>query len=628
MKAPAGPVPHATSNRRRIGSRAAALRLLASTHDAVFTLSRNGTVKSVAGGRHFGAWTKGWAGRSLRDLTHLDDWPDVRAGLRRALTGEISVFRARFSSPRGEARLLEVALVVEKRGTAVASLMGAVRDVAGGSRAEPRPERVASQLARIQEITHLGSWQWDPAEPAIAWSDELYRIYGLRPRECPINFEQSLEWIHPEDRDRMRGEVGRALDTGRAFAFEHRIVRPDGSIRILESRGEVIRDVAGRIVRLVGTSQDLTERREHEDARREAESRLRQLVESVQAILWRADVVIPQFTFVSREAQALLGYPVERWLQEPGFWIDHVHPEDREWVASFRARATQEKRDHEMEYRMIGAGSDVVWLRDVVRVVEQDGEARELVGVMIDITESRKASDELRRSGEQFQDLSAHLEWVREQERAAISREIHDELGQALTALKMDLSWLGRRLSGETGQPPREKLLERIASMSQIADGTLNRVRRISSELRPGLLDDLGLPAAIEWQTREFEARAGVRCEFRSEVTEERLDRELATAMFRILQETLTNVARHANASRVEVELTQHADRLMLAVRDDGNGIPAEGPGRAHSMGLMGMKERARRLGGLLTVAGRPGKGTEVVVAVPLAEAVSEADTR
>ncbi|HVQ28367.1 MAG TPA: PAS domain-containing protein [Vicinamibacteria bacterium] len=484
--------------------------------------------------------------------------------------------------------------------------------------AEPRPERVASQLARIQEITHLGIWQWDLSDPAIDWSDELYRIYGLQPRECAITFEKFLEWVHLEDRDRMRSEVNRALDTGRPFAFEHRIVRGDGSVRILESRGEVVRDLEGRALRLVGTSQDLTERRQQEDARREVESHLRQLVESVQAILWRADVAVPKFTFVSREAQALLGYPVERWLQEPAFWIDHVHPDDREWVSSFRARAMRETRDHELEYRMIGAAGDVVWLRDVVRVVTQESGTTEFVGVMIDITESRKASDELRRSREQLQDLSAHIEWVREQERAAISREIHDELGQALTALKMDLGWLGRRLTSDPTPPPRARLLERIATMSQIVDGTIQRVRRISSELRPGLLDDLGLTAAIEWQAREFESRAGVRCEFRSEVSEDWLDRELATAMFRILQETLTNVARHANASRVEVELTQHADRLMLAVRDDGDGIPAEGPGRAHSMGLMGMKERARRLGGLLTVSGRPGRGTEVVVAVPL----------
>ena len=492
------------------------------------------------------------------------------------------------------------------------------RSPAGRDEARGATRAAIIQLARIEEITHIGTWEWDVGAESVRGSTELFRIHGLPPDTGEIGFEEFLSRVYPADRQRTRDELTHVLATGQPALYVERVLREDGELRVLESRVEAVRDGSRRVTRLSGTSQDVTDRRAEENARREAELRLRQLVESVQAILWRADATASTFTFVSGEAEALLGYPVDRWLSEVGFWSDHLHPEDRDWVTTLRARAVQEAKHQELEYRMIAADGRVVWLRDASRVVHPDQDHRELVGMMIDVTESRMASDELRRSREQLLDFSTHLEWVREQERTAIAREVHDELGQALTALKMDIAWLLRRLSDAKGQTPRADLVERIGRMSLLADQTIERVRRITRELRPGVLDDLGLPVAIEWQAREFESRSGVRCEVRSDLVDERLDRDLATGMFRIFQEALTNVGRHAEASRVEVALTRQGRTLLLTVRDDGKGIPSEGPSRAHSMGLLGMRERARRLGGSLTLSGRAGEGTEVVVTVPL----------
>jgi PAS domain S-box-containing protein len=474
------------------------------------------------------------------------------------------------------------------------------------------------QLAQIEEITHIGTWEWDVGAESVRGSSELFRIHGLAPDTGEIAFETFMARVYPVDRQRTRDELTRVLAGGEPARYVERVLREDGELRVLESRVEAVRDGRRRVVRLRGTSQDVTDKRAEEDARCEAELRLRQLVESVQAILWRADATASTFTFVSGEAEALLGYPVSRWLSEVGFWSDHLHPEDREWATTLRARAAQEAKHHELEYRMIAADGRVVWLRDASRVVQPGGNHRELVGMMIDVTESRMASDELRRSREQLLDFSTHLEWVREQERTAIAREVHDELGRALTALKMEIAWLLRRHRDVRAQRPRQDLVERIGRMSLLADQTIDRVRRITHELRPGVLDDLGLPAAIEWQAREFESRSGIRCEVRSGLSDDRLDRDLATGMFRIFQEALANVGRHAEASRVEVALARQGRTLLLTVRDDGKGIPPEGPSRAHSMGLLGMKERARRLGGSLSLSGRAGKGTEVVVTVLL----------
>ncbi len=224
-----------------------------------------------------------------------------------------------------------------------------------------------------------------------------------------------------------------------------------------------------------------------------------------------------------------------------------------------------------------------------------------------------------KRLDEQLLALPARIEAVREDERTEMAREIHDELGQALTALKMDVAWLRRRSAPGTS----DEVLERLDSMSEMIDATINQVRRISAELRPGVLDDLGLAAAVEWQAREFSRRFGIACHVQSNVQETRLDRTLSTAIFRILQEALTNVARHARATRVDVSLQLEAGQLELDVQDNGVGIGRDAASRPTSLGLLGMRERARRLGSSMKSIGRPGTGTLVEVRVPLSGTVA-----
>lgn len=213
--------------------------------------------------------------------------------------------------------------------------------------------------------------------------------------------------------------------------------------------------------------------------------------------------------------------------------------------------------------------------------------------------------------------LTGHIEAAREEDRTAMAREIHDELGQSLTAMKMDVAWLRKHVQAAPGT--REDAAEaRMSGMSALIDGVVQQVRRISAELRPGVLDDLGLAAAIEWQTRAFSERSGVASTARSNVSDKRFERNLSTAVFRILQEALTNVARHAQAAHVDVSLVETAGRLRLEVLDDGLGITGEVLARPTSLGLLGMHERAQRLGGTLSISSRPGKGTSIVVNMPI----------
>jgi signal transduction histidine kinase len=224
-----------------------------------------------------------------------------------------------------------------------------------------------------------------------------------------------------------------------------------------------------------------------------------------------------------------------------------------------------------------------------------------------------QAEVQLRESHKQLRSLSVYLQHVREEERTRIAREVHDELGQALTSCKLDASWLAHHL-------PRNQteLSEKAAKLSTDIDSTIQTVRRIATELRPGILDHLGLAAALEWQAQEFETRTGIRCCVSAHLREPPLDPELTTTFFRIFQETLTNVIRHAEATHVDVHLKEDAARVILEVKDDGRGISKEEISDPKSMGLLGMHERAALLGGDFRIQPlRGGKGTRACVAIP-----------
>lgn len=225
--------------------------------------------------------------------------------------------------------------------------------------------------------------------------------------------------------------------------------------------------------------------------------------------------------------------------------------------------------------------------------------------------ERERAEEKLRNSHEQLRALTNHLQSVREEERTRIARQVHDELGQALTGLKLDLSWLSGKLRGARG------LQRKIKGMTAHIDETINTVRRIATDLRPGVLDSLGLVAAVEWQAAEFQERTGILCEASIDIMETMLDPDFTTVCFRIFQETLTNIIRHAQATRVEVQLTHNEGFLVLTVRDNGRGI-SEREINVHSIGLIGMKERAAQVGGEVFFFGIPGQGTTVTMRVPM----------
>jgi PAS domain S-box-containing protein len=331
-------------------------------------------------------------------------------------------------------------------------------------------------------------------------------------------------------------------------------------------------------------------------------------------------------------------------------WTRTVHPDDHPGAIAAYERMRQEGR---VEHEARGVRKDgSVFHKSVLLVTRVDGDGH-FIGhycFMKDITPRKEAEEALRRardelevrvqerttelvnanaalhaelvqraqveerlraSREELRSLARRLEAVREEERARIAREIHDELGQALTALKIDAS----RLGGKAADPT---VKQQTRAMAVLIDTTIQAVRRIMFDLRPSVLDDFGLTAAIEWQAQEFEARTGVRCRVTANVEDLDRDRDVATALFRVFQEALTNISRHANATRVDVSLEEVAGSLVLVVKDNGRGITDREIVESKSLGLLGMRERALLLGGDVTFAGEAGHGTTVTARIPL----------
>jgi signal transduction histidine kinase len=230
-----------------------------------------------------------------------------------------------------------------------------------------------------------------------------------------------------------------------------------------------------------------------------------------------------------------------------------------------------------------------------------------------EIAERRVTEERLRESEENLRALAAHLQSVREEEQIRIAREIHDELGQALTGLKMDLTWLAGGL-----RPEQKGLTEKTTAMFRLIDGTIKSVRRIASGLRPEVLDEIGLTAAIGWQARDFQVRSGIRCNVELPAEGPRLDQACSTAVFRIFQELLTNVARHAHATRVDVRMGMEGETMWLKVQDNGRGITETRINSPKSLGFLGMRERALPFDGKIEIDGQRGKGTTVTIRIPL----------
>ena len=378
----------------------------------------------------------------------------------------------------------------------------------------------------------------------------------------------------------------------------------------------LVKDAEGRYLeRIPVTVERLLREQRAVAEKRQAEAKFRTLVEQIQAISYIAAPGRPDaLQYISPQIR-VLGYTADEWLADPGLHASRMLPDEREGIVRVLGHSRLHGLPLCLEYRLHARDGRLLWFRDQADMVRDDaGKPLFIQGTLVDISVNKAAEQSLCQSREALRRLAAYQERVRENERQRIAREIHDELGGLLTGIKAYLSVLGERerQNGLVSDP----LLGDAASLVQDA---IDTVRRVITDLRPSVLDQLGVWAALEWHVEQIGQRSGLRCHCRIHpaAAAMALDPDRSTMLFRIVQEALTNVQRHAHASQVMLDVGVDAGEIVLTVEDDGCGIRT-GACPGTSWGILGMQERSRSFGGSLDVARRDEGGTIVTLRIPL----------
>ncbi len=620
-----------------------------------------------------------------------------------------------------------------------------IRDVTDQVQNEAALRKSQASLANAQRIAKLGSWDMDPETGRLEWSDQHFEIFGIEKEGFSGSFDEFMERVHPDDRERVRQISGAAAAGEGPLDFDFRIMLPGGTHKLVHARGDLRDDEHGR-PRLSGTVLDITDRWWAEEALRASEERFAATFEQAPVGICelRADGTLER---INPRFCAMFGWPRDELAG--GKFADLVHADelpqtqammsavwkgDREvsgvdkrcvrrdgsvfWahctvslmrdrdgnpqsliailkdisarkaaeeLLRFQANMLDSVADAVIATAMDGTiiylnkyaeslygwskdeamGRDILELlvpegRDRTRadaalevlrnggqssgeyllrrrdgstfhalsstraVFGEEGAIHALVGISNDISERKRVQQQLVDSEAQLRALTARLQNLREEERTRISREIHDELGQLLTGLKMDLRWVERRLEQLEGEKVRP-LVDRIVAATELTESAITAVQAIAADLRPVVLDSLGLAAALEFEGRRFQHRTGVLCRIRRPAEMPALRADVTTALFRIFQECLTNVARHSGATAVDVLLELRGTEVHLAVHDNGSGNPDLERAAAGSLGLLGITERAALLGGAVSFSSAERTGTTVDVRLPGAIASPDA---
>jgi len=361
-------------------------------------------------------------------------------------------------------------------------------------------------------------------------------------------------------------------------------------------------DVDGEVNFLLFSLNNVTERKMAEEKIRTERQRLFSVLEQIPAYVCLITDDY-RFAYTNQEFRRRFGNPKDRVCYE--FLFDFQKPcEDCQTFRVFTEQRFQ-------QWEWTGPDGNTYAIFDYP-FTDIDGSSL-ILELGIDITKRKIIEDDLKESREKLRNLYAYLQSAIETERTKIAREIHDEFGTLLTALNIDLSWLVSKLPGDM-----RTLRERITKDVEMVNSAIKMVQRITSELRPGLLDHLGLSSAVEWQVKEFGNRTGIDYDISIDMKTDKLNKDLSVAIFRILQESLTNITRYAEASKVKVSLAENDSILSLEVSDDGKGISEAQLSDGNSYGIMGMRERVQYYGGVINIKGEPNKGTTVTVKVPV----------
>jgi PAS domain S-box-containing protein len=445
-----------------------------------------------------------------------------------------------------------------------------------------------------------------------SWNKGAEKIYGYSENEVigrPTSILVSAE--RPEEaqlilRQLARGEMVDHYETVRR--------KRDGKEIHVSLTVSPIRNREDKIVGASSVARDITSRKQIEKELRESEERFRELAERIDEVFWISNPKKTHFFYVSPAYERIWGRACESLYASPRSWTEAIHPEDKKRVMADLAK--DRPAPYDLTYRIVLPGGLIRWIRDrCFPVHDESGHIIRIVGVAEDITQAKEAENALQQANAQLNVLSRRLFQVQEDERRHLSRELHDRMGQALTAVKIDLQCT-------QGLEQRTEIVRRLDDSIGLLELLVQQARQLSLDLRPPLLDDLGLVPALRWYLDQQAQRTGFHVKFFADTSLERVDAVIETACFRVAQEAVTNIIRHAHAQAVTLELHRTTGSLHLVVRDDGIGFDVataqQRSRQGASLGLLGMLERVALVGGEWDCKSTPGRGTEVHAFLPL----------
>jgi len=585
--------------------------LIENSSDGLTILTADGIIQDIS---PTGAKLKGYSreqlvGKRRSDIAYPEDQPMLQSLFQTVLANPGKPFNAEYRTVRPDGSCVWLAgsfknLLHEPY------LQGIVvnyRDITEKKNNEIRLQKSEERYRRAEAMGRIGHWEWDRQKDYLSLSDELYYLLEIDKANFGNRCHEFHDMLHPADKQGYLIAQEAAVTNDEKLDITARVITPGGNTKHVHILAELVPDETGAPRYLSGTLQDITEQVLAKNQIINERNLSDSIINSLPGIFYLFD----------REGKHL------RWNKN----FEKVSQYTAEEIVNLRPVDFVGDDEKELLIQKIenvfAKGEDSVqsWFlrKDKVKVpyyftgrsIFYEGKPC-LLGVGLDFSDRLAAQEKIKKATQQLRELAAHLQNIREEERVEIARDIHDDLGQQLTAVQIALFRLAKQWKHEV---ELEKQLQGITDMTA---QVIKSIRRISTQLRPAVLDDIGLVEAMKWQTEEFQKRFSIPVTAFFSAIPDTLQQDIAVALFRIYQETLTNIARHAEATHVQVRLTSDDRQLMLEVQDDGKGVDEEMIGSKRTLGLLGMQERALMIGGEFIFSSTPAKGTSIKILIPL----------
>lgn len=481
------------------------------------------------------------------------------------------------------------------------------RDISERKKIEKEIKRSNSQLTLSQQIAHVGYWEIDLINQSHYWSDELYHLFDLENDGKVMDLETFMNNVHPDDRQPLLKNHHNTIENNQQLNAEFRFIKKNGNIRNFHTTGSVRSDKNGTRIRIEGTTQDITERKKIENEILKEKQLSDSIINSLPGVfyLYTKD---GKFLRGNKNFETITKYSADEIRKMHP--LDFIDEEEKEFVSQMITNVFVLGEENVQANFLLKTKDKIPYYFTGI-AIEYEGSTC-LMGVGIDISERVNAQEKIKQTSEQLRQLAGHLQTIREEERKRIGREIHDELGQQLTAIKMDVAWVDKKTSEEN-----PLLKNKLKNVINLLDESNQSIRRILSELRPVIFDDSGLLEAIEWLNRQFTLNTGIPVKFITDETEIISSEPVTTCIFRAYQEAFTNITRHAQSTQVFTSVNIIDETIVVIIEDDGKGFTAESIQNKKSFGILGMKERVILLGGRFELISSPGKGTKIIIGLP-----------